>query len=238
MKILIVLPVYNEEKIIAANLKKLGEFAAENLGAFEYKIIVADNNSTDLTSQIVRDLLPTIKNLEYFYLPQKGKGWAVLTVWQNKADNFDFFAFMDADLATDLEAFIPLIKALENGSDLAIGSRYLKESVIQRSLGRRIFSWAYQLFLKIVWQTKIKDFPAGFKAVTQKVVKEVVPLIQNKTWFFDSELLYLAEKRGYKIKEIPVKWREPRQGDNKSRVNPVKVSYLYFKEVFKLRFLR
>ncbi|MFA5188214.1 MAG: glycosyltransferase [Patescibacteria group bacterium] len=237
-KLLIVIPAYNEAKIIKANLEKLADYAQANLQAYDYKIVVSDNNSTDLTGRIVKDLLPSINHLEYLFVPQKGKGVAVLTAWQKYQNDYDFFAFMDADLATDLRAFLPLVTALEQGYDLAIGSRYLKESEVRRSLFRKIMSYAYRLFIKIFLNTEINDFPTGFKAVSQKVVKQIIPLVKNTTWFFDSEIIYQSEKRGLKIKEIPVKWVEPRGKGDKSRVNPLKVSLLYLKEIIKLRFFK
>jgi glycosyltransferase involved in cell wall biosynthesis len=237
MKILIVLPVYNEEKIIAANLKKLADYLAENLRGYDYKIVVADNKSSDLTGQIVKNLLPAINNLEYFYLPQKGKGLAVLTAWQKYQDDFNFFAYMDADLATDLSGFLPLISSLEQGYDVAIGSRYAAGAKVERSLLRIIFSLAYSLLAQLILGVKIKDWPCGFKAITQKVNKEIVPAIKNLTFFFDSELLYLAAKKGFKIIEIPVVWQEKRVKGG-SKINVLKVSWLYLKEIIKLRFFR
>ena len=236
MKVLITIPVYNEEKIIKNNLLQLISFLKENLAEHNYKIIVADNKSVDQTAEIVKELALQIGQLDYLYLDQIGKGLAIRKSWQKFSDEFEIFIFMDADLATDLKALPDLIKAIESGNDLAVGSRYLKESEVKRSFARRLFSFGYRLFLKIFLQTKIKDMPCGFKAVSQKVVKEILPKVKNNTWFFDTELLYLAEKAGYKIKEIPVKWAEPRQEKDKSKVNLAKVSWLYLKELWRLKF--
>ena len=204
MKVLIVIPVYNEEKIIINNLKQLFQYLEENLADYDYQVVIADNVSTDQTALLVKNLSATLANLEYLYISQKAsKGAAVIKAWQKYQNDFDVFCFMDADLATDLEALLPLVKAIEyDGYDLAIGSRYLKDSKVKRTFSRKIFSLTYRLFLKIFLGTKIKDFPCGFKAVNQKIVKEIIPQIKNQTWFFDSEMLYLAEKAGYKIKEI------------------------------------
>jgi glycosyltransferase involved in cell wall biosynthesis len=235
MRILFVLPVYNEEKIIQENLLQLNTYLADNL-VEEYLIVAADNNSTDRTAVQIKELTIQNQAIDYFFIKQQGKGLAVKATWQKYLDDFDIFIFMDADLATDLGAVKNLLQEIKNGADMAIGSRYLKEAEVERTVLRRLFSLAYRLFLKIFLATKIKDFPCGFKAVNQKIIKEIIPQIKNNTWFFDTEMVYLAEKQGYKIKEVPVKWHEPRTKQNKSRVNLFKVSCQYFKEVLRLKF--
>ncbi len=235
MRILIVIPTYNEEKIIKKNLLQLFSFLRENLANNGYKIVVADNSSTDQTAERVKDLASKNNKLEYFFLDQKGKGLAIRKIWQKYAEDYEIFVFMDADLATDLKALPDLIKSIESDNDIAIGSRYLKESEVERPFCRKLFSLGYRLFLKVFLNTKIKDMPCGFKAVNQRIVREILPKIENNTWFFDTEIIYLAERAGYKIKEIPVRWIEPRQEKDKSRVNLLKVSLLYLKEVLKLK---
>lgn len=236
MRILIAIPAYNEEKIIKENILQLNKYLEANLLTDDYLIVVADNNSTDQTAQISKELAAQNEKIDYFFVAQKGKGLAIKSAWQNYVNDFDVFVFMDADLATDLSALNNLIRELKNGAEMAIGSRYLKDSQVKRTFLRRLFSLAYRLFLKIFLSTKIKDFPCGFKAVNQKVVKNIIPQIKNTTWFFDTEMVYLAEKQGYKIKEVPVKWHEPRTKENKSRVNLFKVSWQYFQEVLRLKF--
>ena len=236
MKLLIVIPAYNEELIIANTLVKLAAYAQQFLADYDYQIIVADNKSTDKIKEKVRQLMAKINHLDYLFIEQKGKGLAIKRTWQKYQDDFDFFVFMDADLATDLAALLPLVLALDKENyDLAIGSRNLKESKIERSLWRRFFSFGYGLLAKLILGTKISDSTCGFKAVNKKVVQEIMPLVKNQTWFFDSELVYLAEKKDFKIKEIPVRWAEPRKL-NKSRVNVLKVSSQYLKELLRLRF--
>lgn len=233
MKILIVIPVYNEEKIIDSNLRQLLSFCQRNFNPADFLILVADNASTDKTRQITTNLAQESSQIEYLFIPQKGKGLAIATAWQTHVSLFDYFVFMDADLATDLSAVPELLQALGQGADLAIGSRYLPQSRVVRSRLRRLFSFSYRNFLALFLQTKIKDFPCGFKAVTQKVVQDIVPQIKNQTWFFDTELVYLAEQAGLKIKEIPVTWAEP-QG-RESRVRLAKVSWQYLREVWRLK---
>jgi hypothetical protein len=234
MRILIVIPVYNEGKIIKQNLEQLFNYTQANLSGYDFKIVLADNNSNDKTGEIVKKMAEQNNKIIYQYYPQKGKGLAILQTWQKFQDEFDIFVFMDADLATDLSALLPLVEAIKNGYDIAIGSRNLKGSIVTRDLLRKLFSLGYQLLSKIILKTKISDLACGFKAVNKKVVLEIVPRIKNNQFFFDSELVYLAEKRGYKIKEIPIKWAEARKA-KESRVNIWHVSWQYFKELLRLR---
>lgn len=235
MKILIVLPSYNEAKILEANITKLANFCRVNLAGHDLKIIIADNNSKDNTKEVTVALEQKFSEVEYFFVPQQGKGNAISIPWLKYQADFDVFIFMDADLATDLEALPELITGIQSGNDLVIGSRNLPESKVERTLFRKMFSLGYRLALKIFLATKIKDMPCGFKAANQKVIKEIVPQIQEQTWFWDSELVYLAEKQGFKIKEVPVKWQEPRSGEDKSRVSFIAVSWLYLKKAWELR---
>ncbi|MDD5340922.1 MAG: glycosyltransferase [Patescibacteria group bacterium] len=233
-RILIVIPAYNEEKIIAQNLERLADFCSKNLIGDEFKIILADNNSIDKTSEIVKNLAEKDNMIIYRYYDKKGKGLAVLNTWRNEANNFDIFVFMDADLSTDLSALTPLLLAIVQGSDIAVGSRYLKDSVVRRQFSRRFFSRGYNTFFRFLLGAKISDYACGFKAVSKKVVAELVPKIKNDQFFFDSELLFRAEKAQSKIKEIPVKWAEPRQS-NESKVSVLKVAWRYFREILRLK---
>jgi glycosyltransferase AglD len=235
MKILISLPAYNEARLLEPNVSSLVFFVRENLSEAEIKIIITDNNSKDDTASISQELLKKFPEVDYIFVPVQGKGNAISACWQKWQDQFDVYIFMDADLATDITALPNLVAGINEGFDLVIGSRYLPESQVEKSLGRRFFSFGYHLVLKGLLNTKIHDMPCGFKAVTQKVVNVIVPKIKNHSWFFDSELVYLAEKAGYKIKEIPVKWAEPRVGDDKSRVSVLKVSWQYLCEAWRLR---
>jgi len=236
MKILIAIPAYNEAEIIKDNLIKLDNFLRTNLLADEYLIVVADNNSQDQTAKVVNELAGINQQIDYLFVEQKGKGIAIRSAWEKYLNEHDIFSFMDADLATGLEAFVPLIEKVKNNHDIAIGSRYLAESQNKRSLLRRCFSGGYRLVLRLLLGTKIKDFPCGFKAINKKTAQEILPLVKNNEWFFDSELIYLAWRAGYKIAEIPVNWQEPRTGENKSRVSLFKQTIEYLKELIRLRF--
>ncbi len=232
MKILIVIPAYNEEKILADTTSKLYNFCGNNLKD-DWQLVIVNNKSTDKTTTIAKSLAGKYNQISYLYLDKKGKGRAIRAGWLK--DLADIYCFMDADLATDLSALPSLIQEIKNGYDLVIGSRFCPQSKVKRSLSRRLISKFYRLVLKIIFKTKIKDVPCGFKAISSKVKKELLPQVKNEEWFFDSELVILAEKQGYKIKEIPVTWTEPRQKDNKSRVKILPIICSYFKEFINLK---
>src|SRR5262249_11037614 len=142
------------------------------------------------------------------HLDQKGRGRALRRAWTESAA--DFVCYMDVDLSTNLTALPPLIRALsEEGYDLAIGSRLMRASRIRRSLKREVSSRAYNLLIKLLfWRKTFSDAQCGFKGATRKAVRNLVPLTKDQAWFFDSELLLLADRKGYRIAEIPVEWIE------------------------------
>lgn len=230
----IILPVYNEEAVIDKNTLDVYEFAKKNLKNIDWKIIIADNASKDNTAIIAKSLVSKYKEILYFYIKQKGKGVAVRTAWERYTA--DVNVFMDVDLATDLSALPQLIETvLFKRADIAVGSRFVKGSQVERTLCRKLFSYTLRLILKFFLGLNVKDAPCGFKAVNRRVVQEVVPKIHNDGWFFDTELLYLAQEMGFTISEIPVKWEERDEDIRKSRVGVLKVAKEYWKEIMRLR---
>jgi hypothetical protein len=139
---------------------------------------------------------------------------------------------MDVDLSTDLEELPKLIRAVaEENYDIAVGSRLMRESRTKRSLIREITSRVYNAVLKLCLATRFSDAQCGFKAVSRQVVSRVVPQVEDESWFFDTELLVLAEKQGYRIKDVPVAWTE----DDDSRVRIIPTAWDDLKGVFRLR---
>lgn len=228
-----VIPAYNEEKILEENILKLLEFCQKNLlGSWE--IVISDNNSTDATGKIGQQLAAKHPQIQYLDVGVQGKGLAIKTAWE-KFDA-DVYCFMDADLATDLKALPELIGGLcVQKYDMVVGSRFHKDSKVQRGITRKFFSRGYQLVLKNLLGLKVNDVPCGFKAINQKVKENILPKIQNTKWFFDSELVIVAEKQGYKIKEIPIEWADHRSAEDKSKVNPMSLALAYLKEVIDLK---
>ena len=201
----IVLPVYNEEKELEENLLKLRGFVFKNLLDYEVKIIIADNASTDQTPAIAKKIADQYRDVSFSRLEKKGRGRAIKKTWET--GDADVYVYMDLDLSTDLKHLPNLINSLSKGYDLAIGSRLLSNSIIiGRTIKREILSRTYNFLIKILFQTKFSDAQCGFKAISQKTARELLPKVKDNEWFFDSELLIIAEKSGLKIYEEPVVW--------------------------------
>lgn len=205
VRLKIVLPVYNEEKELEVNTLKLRNFLLKNLKEADFEIQIADNASTDKTSEIGRELSKKYKEISFFRLEEKGRGRAVKKAWRK--GEADIFVYMDIDLSTDLKHLPPLVKAIKEGYDIAIGSRLLPGSrVFGRTLKREILSRVYNFLIKFLFGIHFSDAQCGFKAVSPKVIKELLPKILDNEWFFDSELLIMGEKSGFTIYEEPVTW--------------------------------
>ncbi len=201
----VVIPIYNEEEELATNVKKLHSYLKKNLSKYKWNITIVDNASTDNSLKIAKDLSRKLSSVRYLHLDQKGRGRAVKKAWRKSTA--DISIYMDVDLSTDLSSLPKLIGGLEKGYDIAIGSRLMPGSkVINRPIKREILSRVYNILIKIFFQVHFSDAQCGFKAVTKKVVKQLLPYIKDNAWFFDSELLIMGEKSGYKIFEVPVLW--------------------------------
>lgn len=201
----IVIPVYNEEKELAESVGTLHRFLTDHLTDFTWTITVIDNASTDTTWEIARSLTKKIPGVHAYHLNQKGRGRAVKYAWAK--EHADISVYMDVDLSTDLKHIPPLVRSLLRGYDLAIGTRNASGSRVHgRSLLRTITSKGYIALIKLFFLVHFSDAQCGFKAVTRKVVEEVVPYIHDDEWFFDTELLIYAEKSGLRIYEEPVTW--------------------------------
>ncbi|MEM4266175.1 MAG: glycosyltransferase family 2 protein, partial [Candidatus Woesearchaeota archaeon] len=146
--------------------------------------------------------------------------------------NADILCYMDADLSTGLDAFPKLINAIKQGAAIAIGNRFDKNSILKRDLKREILSRGYSIVSKLFVKTRISDLQCVFKAISKKAKTELLPKVQNNFWFFDSELLIIAEKLGYPIAQIPVKWNESKR---KSKVKVVQTILDYLKNLYSLR---
>jgi len=225
----IVIPVYNEERALPRSVVILAEFLRDNLRS-PWQIIIADNASTDGTRSVSEMLCEKYAGINYLHIPQKGRGRALKAAWlDSKAD---IVSYMDVDLATDLAHFPELIKSLEEGYHVAIGSRLSKGSRVTRGFKREFVSRGYNLLIRSMFFTGFQDAQCGFKAMTRRAAEEIVTKIENNNWFFDTELLILAEKNGYRIKEVPVKWTD----DPDSRVRIARTAYEDLKGLLRLRF--
>lgn len=206
-QIKIVLPVYNEEQELEENSLKLLDFCRKNLKNYNFELQIVDNASIDQTQVIAEKLVIQNNEISFLRLEEKGRGRAIKKAWV--IGEADIFVYMDIDLSTDLKHLPKIIEAIENDFDIAIGSRLLSASYVAgRAMKREILSRGYNLLINFFFQTHFSDAQCGFKAVGRKVVKELLPKIEDNDWFFDSELLIIGEKMGFKIYEEPVVWTD------------------------------
>ena len=232
MKVLIVIPAYNEEKILEKNVLRLYNFLQNN-NLENWQVVIANNASTDQSEKIGQKLNADYQQISYLKILKKGKGIAIRSAWKKYSDA-DIFVFLDADLSADINFLPNLINAVaKENYDIAIGDRFDKNSQVKRNLKRNIISWGYCFILKIFFKTKINDLPCGFKAINKKILDNIIPFVQNNAWFFDSEMVLLAEKRGYKIKKIPIIWQENRGKQNNTPLWSIIKEYL--KEIMRLK---
>lgn len=216
MKIVVAIPALNEEPVLRDSITTLQRFLSEKLPQHEFLTVIVDNGSDDGTGDVGAALAAEYPGVRYMRLDRRGKGLAIRTGW-DQSDG-DAFIFMDADLSTDLAALPELIAAIEDGADVAVGSRYHRDSTVRRSLGRKALSKGYHLVLRTMFGTAVADVPCGFKAACVKVVREIVPKIKDDRWFFDTELVIRSEKAGYTVKEVPVDWKDYRPEGTRSKV--------------------
>lgn len=202
----IVVPVYNEEKELEENITALQKYCDKNLNNYSWNITIADNASKDNTPVIAATLAKKLSSVSLFRLEQKGRGRAVKRAWSHA--RADFCVYMDLDLSTDLVHLPVMLKALENGYDIAVGSRLAKGARVEgRTFMRELTSRTLNFFfIQLFFHTHFTDAQCGFKAVTREVVENLLPKILDNDWFFDGELLIIAEKSGYRIYEEPVHW--------------------------------
>jgi glycosyltransferase involved in cell wall biosynthesis len=224
-----VMPVYNEEKDLEKSITVLYKYLSSNIKN-NWKITIADNASTDRTAEVGKRLSRKFNKADYFYVNRKGRGIALRKTWMKS--EFDYVAYMDIDLSTDLKHISKLIEKLDDGYDIVSGNRLMKQSKTKRSFLREILSQGYNTLLRLFLWTKITDAQCGFKAARTETVKKLIPLVKDNSWFFDTELLLIAEKKKYRIKQIPIEWTE----DPDTRVKVVRTVLSYLKDIIRMRF--
>lgn len=234
MRVTLAVPCLNEEAVIENTIVTTLEFAERELAVFELLIVIADNGSTDDTEAIGQRLeRDNPGRVAYRRLHERGKGLAIRTAW--KENPADIYAFMDADLATDVQALPPLLTNCAASAGLTIGSRHLPQSRVRRSVLRRLFSFGYRWLIKLILGTRINDLPCGFKAASTQVYSQVLPQVRDHTWFFDSELVIRTERAGLPVTEIPVTWQEPQLTERESKVPLLQVAASYIQLAWSLR---
>ncbi len=214
----VVIPVYNEEGGLAASVVRVREHLARL--PWSFAITIADNASTDGTAVVARRLAHAHPEVRVLHLAEKGRGRALKRAWSTS--DAEVLVYMDVDLSTDLNALLPLVAPLLSGhSDLAIGSRLQHASRVVRGPKREVISRGYNLLVRGALRTRFSDAQCGFKAIRADVAREVLPLVEDDAWFFDTELLVLAERAGLRIHEVPVDWVD----DPDSRVDLARTAY-------------
>jgi len=209
----IVIPVYNEERDLPGSVRRLHEFLVEEV-PYPARITVADNASSDATLEVARRLVAELPDVEVIHLEAKGRGGALHAAWTSSTANV--VVYMDVDLSTDLTALMPLVAPLISGhSDVAIGSRLSASSRVVRGPKREFVSRSYNLILQSMLGARFSDAQCGFKAMRADVARQILPLVVDTGWFFDTELLVIAERAGLRIHEVPVDWID----DSDSRVD-------------------
>ena len=200
----VVVPVYNEQRDLAESVERLHAYLSRAF-PYRFRITIADNASTDATPVIAAQLAEHFDEVTSVRLEQKGRGRALSTVWA--ASDAEVVAYMDVDLSTDLDALLPLVAPLISGhSHVAIGSRLARGSHVVRGPKREVISRCYNLILRSTLAVHFSDAQCGFKAMRSDVAAELLPYIQDTGWFFDTELLVLAERSGLRVHEVPVDW--------------------------------
>ena len=225
----VVVPVLNEAHVLDKSVRTLVRYFERQI-ALKWRIVIAENGSTDGTAAVARRLAEEVPQVDFLSVGRRGRGRALRMAWSRP--EADILCYTDVDLSTELEAFPRFFRALIEGKyDLAVGSRLAASSKTTRSLKREIVSRAYNQVLRWALKVGFSDAQTGFKAITREVADRVLPLVKDEGWFLDTELLVLAERMGFRIADIPVRWVE----DDDSRVKIISTAWEDLKGVARLR---
>jgi glycosyltransferase involved in cell wall biosynthesis len=226
----LVIPVLNEAHVLEGSVDRVRAFLGEH-PEYDWRVVIVDNGSTDGTDGVARRLVSRFRqDVQFMQLPQRGRGRALRQAWSQS--DADVLCYTDVDLSTELAALPKLVSAiLERGFGVATGSRLMRESRTKRSFKREFISRCYNLLVKGLLGVSFSDAQCGFKAVSRQVVTEIIPDVRDQSWFFDTELMVLAEKRGYRIEDVPVTWIE----DDDSRVRILRTAWDDIKGLMRVR---
>src|SRR3954464_5586633 len=224
----IVIPVHNEEAVLESTIRRLHRFLSAEL-PFTWRIIVADNASVDDTPQIARRMARELRGVKVLRLDEKGRGRALAPAWGESWAQV--VCYMDVALSTDLRGLLPLVAPLLSGhSDVAIGTRLAHGARVVRGPKRELISRGYNVILDLALRARFSDAQCGFKAVRRDALPGLLGDVRDDGWFFDTELLVLAQRRGLRIHEVPVDWID----DPDSRVDIVRTAIEDLKGVARL----
>ncbi len=229
MRIDIVLPVFNEEHVLERSVRALHAYLNDNI-RHEWRIVIADNGSKDRTAQIAKTLEQTLPNVLAMHIPEAGRGRALTRAWL--ASDADVLAYMDIDLSTDLDAFPKLVSAIaDQGFDIVAGTRLGLGAETTRSLKREVLSRGFVLMTNLLFQTRLRDTQCGFKAISRQAAQKLLPMVKDTGWFWDTELLLMGAKSGWRVTFIPVRWIE----DTDSRVKVVSTVWKDIRGLLRMR---
>jgi glycosyltransferase involved in cell wall biosynthesis len=224
-----VIPVHNEQHVLEASVRKLHDHLGREF-SFGVQIAIVDNASTDATFEVAQRLAAELPGVSALRLERKGRGRALRAAWA--CSEADVVAYMDVDLSTDLSALEPLLlPLLELRGDIAIGSRLAPGAEVDRGIRRELISRAYNLLLHVLLGVGFSDAQCGFKAARREVIDALLDHVEDDSWFFDTELLYLAQRRKFAIHEVPVRWVE----DPDSRVDVLATAREDLRGIMRLR---
>ena len=230
----VVVPVHNREKALFESIPFLCDYL-EVYSPYRWSVTIVDSASTDATAAVAEGLAARYGHrVTVLQLDGKGRGIALKAAWMTSGA--DIVSYVDADLSSGLESFLPLIAPLASGyADLAAGSRLLGGATVTRGWRQRLISYGYNLLLKALFATGFTDARCGFKAMRGEVVRELLPFVEDDDRFFDTELLLLAEEKGHRISEVPVDWRQGRTDNPKNHSNIDKSVVEELRGLFRVR---
>ena len=227
-KVEIVVPVYNEERDLERSVRRLRAYLDARF-PFHALVTIADNASTDGTQEIGEALASEIPGVHYMRINDKGRGRALAAAWL--ISTADVVAYMDVDLSTDLDALLPLVApVISHHSDVAIGSRLSTGARVRRGWKRELISRCYNALLRVALGATFTDAQCGFKAIRAETARRLIPQVENRSWFFDTELLVLAQRASLRVAEVPVDWND----DPDSRVRLVPTALEDLRGVWRL----
>jgi len=209
VRVSVVFPAYNEAEVLEATINKVIQYL-DNL-TNSYEIIIAEDGSTDGTNNLAAKLAKKNDKIKHIHRTKRlGRGAALKNSFKKSIG--ETLVYMDLDLATDLSHLKELISAIEKeGFDLATGSRLLSASKAKRSWTRNLASSSYNFIVRKLLGSKIKDHQCGFKSFRRDPLMALLDEVEATHWFWDTEILVRANRRGYKIKEIPVLWKSGKE---------------------------
>ena len=211
----VTVPVYNEEHVLRVSIERLHAYLSTSF-PFGWQITIADNASIDGTRVLAHQLAAELSNLRVVEIDRKGRGLALRTAWSSSTA--EVVAYMDVDLSTGVNALAPLVASIQSGhSEIGIGSRLAPAALVARGPRREFISRCYNRVLRLVFVNRFRDAQCGFKVARRDIVEQLLPLVHDNSWFFDTELLLVAEHNGLRVFEIPVDWVD----DPDSRVRVV-----------------